>query len=181
MNAVSVCANPNPLKGEVSFAERQRQIEKMEFLEEQKEREIKGSPYNKFAQLNMEGTINEKVMYKLADCPAANKLFWFIANHMDGYNALIASYAVFQEALGVSVPTIARGIKYLKDNGLLHIKKSGSANVYMLNPKVIWKSWGNNMKYCEFPAKVLLAESEQFPNVGEVFSMHKHTVIEPKN
>ena len=180
MREIIVTDNPNHLKGEISFEERAKQLEAEARAEEMREKRKRYSAYKEFAQLNMEGTLNEKVMYELAESPAAMKLFWFIANHMDGYNALIASYAVFQEALGISVPTIARGIKFLKDNGLLHIKKSGSANVYMLNPKVIWKSWGNNVKYCEFPAKVLLAESEQFPDAREVFSTHKHTVIETK-
>ena len=65
MNQMTVCANPNRLKGEISFEEREKQL----------------------------------------------------ANHMDGYNALIASYSVFAAALGLSNSTVTRGIKYLRENG----------------------------------------------------------------
>lgn len=161
MTEVTVCASPNRLKGEISFEERERQLKVLEKQEERERKKMHDSPYIEFAQLNMHKKICEDTMYKLSNSPAASKLFWFIANHMDGYNALIASYKVFEEALGLSKPTITRGIKFLKDMGLLVIKKSGSANVYIINPQLIWKSWGNNLKYCEFPANVILSQSEQ--------------------
>ena len=80
----------------------------------------------------------------------------------------------------MSIPTIARGIKVLKDKGMLHIKKSGSANVYMLNPDVVWKSWGNNRKYCEFPANIVLAKSEQ-EQIKKDYKQQMHRVLENKN
>ena len=40
MNQITVCANPNPLKGEVSFEQRQRMIEReMEAEQERKKKE----------------------------------------------------------------------------------------------------------------------------------------------
>lgn len=120
-------------------------------------------------------------MCKLADSPPATKIFWFIVNKMDGYNALIASYKVFEEGLNMSNSTVTRGIKYLKELGLLHIKKTGSANVYLINPKVIWKSWGKNMQYCEFPAKVILAQSEQLSDIKNEFCEQMHRMINPKD
>ena len=158
MNQITVCANPNRVKGEISFEEREKQLA---ILSKQEQRKGRESAYKEFAQLNMEGRLNEKVMNKLFDFPAAGKIFFFIANHMDGYNALIASYSVFAEALGLSNSTVTRGIKYLRENGFIYIKKSGTANVYLLNPEIMWKSWSNNMKYCEFPANVIITESEQ--------------------
>ena len=181
MNQITVCANPNRLKGEISFEERQAQIEKAQFIEEQQRRKIKGSAYKEFAQINLDGKVVRDVMLELADSPPAGKIFWFIVQNMDGYNALIASYAVFQEALNMSRPTVARGIKFLKELGLLYVQKSGASNVYLLQPELIWKSWGNKMKYCEFPAKVMLAQSEQYPDAREVFSNHMHKVMESKN
>ena len=66
-----------------------------------------------------------------------------------------------QEVLGVSRQTIAKSIKILKDLGFLVILKSGNTNVYTVNDKVYWKSWGNNRQYSKFPANVVLAMSEQ--------------------
>ena len=138
MRETIVTHNPNHLKGEVSFEERAKEIRAMEAKQAEQQRKEKKSAYSDFVQFNMEGYINTELMLELADNGAAMKLFWFITKHMDGYNALIASYKVFEEALGLSIPTIARGIKLLKTKGLLHIKKSGSTNVYMLNPEVVW-------------------------------------------
>lgn len=87
---------------------------------------------------------------------------------MDGYNALIASYKVFEEALDLSKPTIARGIKFLKDKGYIYILKSGSANVYTINPKIIWKSWGKNIQYCEFPANIIISKAEQEADTAKI-------------
>ena len=80
---------------------------------------------------------------------------------MDKYNAIICSYQVFQEALGMSGRTVSRCVKYLKDNGFLYVYKSGSSNVYVANKDLVWNSWGNNIEFCEFPASVILTKSEQ--------------------
>ena len=101
------------------------------------------------------------IMLRLADYPAASKLFWFIVNHMEEHNALLASYTVFQEALNMSRPTVSRGLATLRELELLTVKKSGGSNLYLLNPSLVWKSWNNGNKYCELMVKVLLTESEQ--------------------
>ena len=71
MNQITVCANPNRLKGEISFEEREKQLA---ILSKQEKRKERGSAYKEFAQLNMEGSLNEKVMNKLFDFPAAGKI-----------------------------------------------------------------------------------------------------------
>ena len=179
MREIVVTDNPDHLKGEISFAERLRQLAEYEAKNANQTKRLKQSPYNKFAQLNLEGSINMNAMCQLADSPAATKLFWFIVNNMDGYNALIASYKVFEESLNMSNSTVTRGIRHLKELGLLHIKKSGSANVYLVNPKVIWKSWGSNVKYCEFPAKVILSASEQI-DFRDTIHNQTHSMITTK-
>ena len=180
MREILVTENPDPGKGQISFEERELQLKEQEKREAEARKREKQSPYKEFAQLNLSERVNEKVMYELSENPAASKLFWFISNHMDGYNALIASYKIFEEALGMSESTITRGIRKLKAMGLLYVKKSGSSNVYLMNPNVIWKSWGNNMKYCEFPAKIMLSLTEQCPDAKEIFSNQMHRVIEKK-
>ena len=181
MREIIVTENPDHLKGEVSFEERAKQIEEKERQEAQARKREKQSPFNEFAQISLDGKTVKDIMFQLSDCPPANKLFWFIVQNMDGYNALIASYTVFQEGLAMSRPTVARGIARLKELGLLHIKKSGSSNVYMLRPDVVWKSWGSNLKYCEFPARVMLAKSEQYPDAREVFKNQMHKTMDIKN
>lgn len=79
---------------------------------------------------------------------------------MDKYNAVVCSYKVLQEALGISSATITRAVKYLKDNGFISVYKTGTSNVYIANPNLVWNSW-NNVKYCEFPANIILSAAEQ--------------------
>ena len=99
----------------------------------------------------------------LKENPVAYRLFYFIANNMNHYNALVASYQVFMEALDISKATTYRSIKLLQEKGLLEIKKSGSSNIYILNQEIVWTSWANNKQYCEFTGKIMLAKSEN-PN-----------------
>ena len=61
---------------------------------------------------------------------------------MDKYNAVICSYKVFQETLGMGQATVARCVKYLKDHGFLYVYKTGTSNVYVANKNLVWNSWG---------------------------------------
>lgn len=137
--------------------EQEKRAERLKQTKEEKER--KKSPFNNFIQLN------DKKMAILRHCstdnPKALSVLLFILEYMDNYNAVVCSYQVLQEALDFSQATVARSIKYLKDKNLIYVKKTGTANVYIVNPELVWRSWGNNKKYCQFPANVLLAESEQ--------------------
>ena len=137
----------------------------VQHLQEQREAEAEAlererkSPYKRWYQINAERTPELDLL--LRHCPQGYRILLFIWDQMDGYNALIASYKIFQEALGISRPTVARSISYLKEHGWLHVKKSGTANVYLANSQVVWKSYGKNLQYCDFPGKIMIAESEQ--------------------
>ena len=41
-------------------------------------------------------------------------------------------------------------------------------NVYTINPKIIWKSWGKNIKYCEFPANIIISKAEQEADTAKI-------------
>ena len=91
---------------------------------------------------------------------SAYKLLMLLCKHMDGTNALCASYQVLTEILEVSASTLKRAVKYLKDNGWICVLKSGTSNVYIVNPDVAWTSYSNQKQYCKFQANVLLSNSE---------------------
>lgn len=95
-----------------------------------------------------------------AESPMALKLFMFICKNMDGSNALCVSQKALMEILEVSSSTIKRAIKYLKDNGWICVLKSGTSNVYIINPDVAWTSYGNQKSYCKFQANVFLSATE---------------------
>lgn len=157
MGEITVKNNPNVLNpNEMSFEERQKQLAEREEKEQEK---IHKSPFTKFYQVNKDTSIS---LRKITDeNPKALKLLLFIFDHMDKYNAVVCSYRVLQEALAISESTIKRAIKYLKNNGFIDVYKTGTSNVYIANPNLVWNSWGNNIKYCEFPASIILSATEQ--------------------
>ena len=124
-----------------------------------KKKEAHKSPYNDFIQLN-----NNKIgsLIDLVDKnPQAMKVLLFVMQNMDGYNALVCSYAVLEERFGISHATVWRHVKYLKEHGYIYAQKTGSSNIYILSPELGWKSYGSNLKYCKFPANVILSYNEQ--------------------
>ena len=90
----------------------------------------------------------------------AYDLFMLLVKHMDGTNALAVSNVALSELLQVTTRTIQRAVKYLKDSGWICVLKTGTSNVYIVNPEVAWTSYGNQKQYCKFQANVLLSSSE---------------------
>ena len=80
---------------------------------------------------------------------------------MDGTNALVASQQTLAEIHGVSRRTIINWTNPLRELGFIAVLKSGGTTVYTVTDKVFWKSWGSNIKYSQFPANVILSETEQ--------------------
>ena len=60
---------------------------------------------------------------------------------MDKYNAVICSYKVFQETLGMGQATVARCVKYLKDHGFYMFTKQVQA-MFMLPIKTLFGTLG---------------------------------------
>lgn len=114
--------------------------------------------YKKFYQVNLEHS--ELLMWLSLHEPKARAILDFLLAHMDGYNALVCSYRVLQEALGISRTTAYEAIKVLTSNGIIYVAKTGNSTVFYINDDLAWKSWGKNRQYCEFPAKIILSASE---------------------
>lgn len=144
---------------EVSFEQRARDLAKQDLAEQKALVNNRKSPFNNFYQVNKDNS--NYLRSCLDENPKALKLLLFIFDHMDKYNAVICSYKVFQEALGMSKATIQRSIAYLKEHGFIIVLKSGTSNVYVANNNLVWNSSGENFKYCEFPANIILSASEQ--------------------
>lgn len=160
MGTLTVSDKPNVLNpNSLSFDERSKQLEEQKKSEAEARQREKKSPFSRWTQFNNEHT--KELMMLAIKYPKAHAILYFLVDQMDNYNACICSYKVMQEVLGCGQATIARNIKTLKDLGFLAILKSGNANVYTINDKVYWKSWGNNRQYSKFPANIVLAMSEQ--------------------
>ena len=127
--------------------------------EKKAKKQAQKSTYTRWTQFNNEHT--KELMWLAINEPRANALLFFLVDQMDSYNAVMCSYKVIEEVLGISTPTVTRAIKVLKEKGFIAVLKSGTSNVYAVNDKIYWKSWSNNRKYSKFPANVILALSEQ--------------------
>lgn len=154
----TVVAEPKNIN-EVSFETQKRLLEQQEREEVEQLKRTRKSPFTNFYQVNIDES--PALRKCLDENPKALKLLFFIFDHMDNYNAVVCSYKVFQEALGISAKTVQRSIKYLKENGFLYVYKTGTSNVYVANKNLVWRSWGSNYEYCEFPANIVLSASEQ--------------------
>lgn len=143
----------------VTFDERALELEKQARAEAEARKREKNSPFTRWTQFNLEHT--KELMWLAVKHPKAHAILYFLVDQMDEYNAVMCSYQVLQEVLEISKQTITRSIKVLRDNGFVAVLKSGTSNVYTINDKVYWKSWGNKKQYSKFPANVVLSMSEQ--------------------
>lgn len=144
-----------------TFEQRQADIALAEKQEAKRRKEEKDSPYDDFSQMNLNVDCGKARRQLIMTNPSAYAIFDFLMEKADRYNAVMCSGRVIQEALGLSEATVFRSINMLKEKKFISIKKSGKANVYLLNKQLVWKSWGKNFRYAEFGAKIILAESEQ--------------------
>lgn len=142
------------------------ELERQQELEQIKR--AKKSPFRNFYQVNKEMT--KERLWLIGEYPRAYQILIFMESQMDNYNALVASYKVFQEALGIGQATVARNIKVLKEHKFIDVYKSGTANVYTINKRLSWNSWGSNYRYAKFDAKIVLSQSEQ-ENIKENFQV----------
>ena len=136
--------NPNS----VTFDERQIQLKEQEKREKEARERAKKSPFKNFVQVNKDYYKAED--WLMAKSPIAYRIFKFLINGMDDYNAVICSYKVLQENFGVSQVTVARAIKILKEKQYIEVYKSGTSNVYAINKNIVWNSWGTNYDYAKF-------------------------------
>lgn len=129
-----------------------RENRRKEKLEEAAREREKKSPYRNFAQLNRENIPHMDRACR--DNPTAVRILLFIMQHMDYCNALLCPYRVFEEYLGLSQATVARGLRYLKDKGFIVVEKTpGIGNTYILNDELAWtSSMAKRAKNSRFPA-----------------------------
>ena len=142
-----------------SFQERRGELSIQDELEDEALRRDRKSAYKRFAQINIDTQSHYRSLLK--ENPNAGIVLSFIIENMGPYNSLICSTTVMVEALGISRSSVIRAVNTLKKRGYIYVMKSSTTNVYVLNYDFAWKSWGNNMRYCKFPANVILSESEQ--------------------
>ncbi len=163
------------LSDEQKLAELERQKKQEEWQREQE----KKSPYRaNWAQYNLEHTM--ELMSLTAKAPKARMILDFLTQQMDTQNAVICSYRVLEEVIGVSSETIRKNLKILRDGGFIATFKSGTSNVYAVNDSIYWKSYGKNIWQSKFPANVILSLSEQDKETQQKVMKEKLTAVNMK-
>lgn len=141
--------------------DKKRRLREQELREEQEaERALReeAKKNRNFVQLYRNNL--PELRWLILESGIATRILFFIMEHMDNKNALVCSYAIFEEHFGISKPTITRAIKLLKDNGFIDTLKVGTSNVYIMNHEVSWSSWENQKQYSLFNGKVLVSRKE---------------------
>lgn len=143
----------------LTFSEREAQLQQEDEKEKELRKRMQRSPFSRWTQFNNEHT--KELMWLALKNPKAHAILYFLVDQMDEYNAVMCSFQVIQEVLGIGRTTAHNAIKTLKENGFIAVLKSGTSNIYAINDSVYWKSWGTKHEYSKFPANVVLALSEQ--------------------
>ena len=145
---------------ELSDEQKMEELKRQEAAEIAEQERKKKSPYKgNWSQYNLQHT--KEMMWLALKHPGARAILDFLVEQMDTQNAVMCSYKVMQEVLGVSSDTVRRSIKVLKEKGFIAVFKSGTSNVYAVNDNLYWKSYGKNIWQSKFPANVVLSLSEQ--------------------
>ena len=123
-------------------------------LEEEEQR--KNPPFVQFTKKKM-----TDLRKHLRANPLAVEIFLFIAQHMGKENILICPVSVLMQETGKSRATVARAIKYLKDQGVLYAVKFGSCSGYALEGSYVWTTFNHPGRYAVFEnAKAIASKSE---------------------
>jgi len=176
VEGIHVTEEMNPRQANsVSFKERATQLEELEQQEKESRERQKRSPFRKWVQMNKDAYKAED--WLMSKSPIAYRIFKFLINNMDSYNAVMCSQTVIQEQFDVSRPTVSRAIKLLRDKQYIDVYKSGTSNVYTVNKQIAWNSWGNNYKHGKFSANIIISETEQDKEVKLKIEKHQEVTI----
>lgn len=97
----------------------------------------------------------------IANNPVSAQILFFLIDKMGSFNnSVICSYQTFIELTGYSRATIARAIKYLKDNKWIDTIKVGSATAYCVNAQVAWRKARNQKHYAIFSSTIVATSTE---------------------
>jgi hypothetical protein len=127
--------------------------------EEDSDKKQKGRRENiNFTQIYEAGWHRLQALIKLE--PQAARLYAFFAENMGPDGTLCASRPTIAEALDIGTRTVSRHVKTLEDLEAIVVLKLGTANVYCLDPKEVWKSFDNAKPYAAFNTRTLVGKKE---------------------
>jgi DNA-binding transcriptional ArsR family regulator len=110
----------------------------------------------------------------------ALSILMLLTEHMDNTNSLIVSRDAIAEILEMSVPTVDRKLKFLRDKNFITVIKSGTSNIYTVNSKIAWTTYANQKQYAKFTSNVLVSRTEQDYKIKSNKSPKQLDLLQPK-
>jgi len=100
----------------------------------------------------------------------AFEILMFLVKKMSKQNAVVVSRKTLSDLTGRTTRTVYNATKYLNDHRWIDVVKVGTANAYLINSQVFFKS-SRNKRYATFSAQVITSVGEQeSKNLDVMFS-----------
>jgi DNA-binding transcriptional MocR family regulator len=114
-----------------------------------------------WAQLSLEAS--EALRGLISREPKAAQLILALIERMEpgGAGVVVVSRTTMAELIGVSVPTIARALALLMEEGWVQRIRVGSAPALAINHRVAWVGARGDIQHAVFGATVIASRSEQ--------------------
>ena len=137
------------------------EIEKVVALVDEKEKEEKKSAYKTFWQLN-DAMYETLVILGFKSNGTYLDVLLFIVHNVDNYNSFISSNKNMAYVLNYSIKTIERAMKFLSDHNYIKRYRSGNERIIVVNPRLVFRSYGKNQKYVDYDNEdILIDEIDQ--------------------
>ena len=114
-----------------------------------------------WAQINL--AASEDLRGLIGREPKAAQLILALIERMEpgGGGVVVASRTTMSELIGASVPTVARALKLLIDEGWVQRMRIGGAPALAINYRVAWVGPRGHIQHAVFGATVIASRSEQ--------------------
>lgn len=122
--------------------------------------QVMGRPIT-WAQIEMKAI--EGLQELMRSHPKAAELMLCLIRHMQpgSGGVVVVSRETMRELLGVSMPTVARALKVLIEDGWVQRMRIGSAHALAINDRVAWVGPRGDMQHAVFSATVIASRNEQ--------------------
>lgn len=91
----------------------------------------------------------------------AAAIFLYFSRKSDGYNRIVCPYSALKKEFGASERSISRAITLLEEKEMITVYKTGTANEYVLDNNLIWKSRPAQHDKCKYDKNVIKERDKQ--------------------
>lgn len=117
------------------------------------------SRFRNFGQLNY---TKSKVLEEVAAKNGlAAAIFLYFSRKSDGYNRVVCPYSALKKEFGASERSISRAITLLEEKKMITVYKTGTANEYVLDDNLVWKSRSAQHDKCKFDINIIKERDKQ--------------------